>query len=367
MKALYFLIFIVAISFKLNAQNVHNLNDEESKSLLSHFSNQNLFFSYFYVNNFPCTTCANSYIFFSEQKNQANVYFKGTLIRGTISNPVFQIDKNKQLLIEYTWSNNTNVGLQNSTIRFALDINEINDFNWNYKIVFFNQNIEMSALGIKDANTIKKIKNTIEGTVGFINDKRAVDSILNLEKIKEYNKRRQLFIKDSLIKIEEEKKFKLKLEIEVQNKLIRDSLIKNLEIGSLFDDGIVIDFQNDKTQAILISNDEFYISKQELFAAIRELKKDGIDWHKWQIPTYGNMNYVAKLLRSNKNFKNIFLSTKKQSNDQIRDNFYWSNSMLLQLYGFGTFNILSSNDRSFDSVSYGQKGFLRYIKIVELK
>ncbi len=179
--------------------------------------------------------------------------------------------------------------------------------------------------------------------------------------------KRAKYIKDSIFNQEQVRISELKLIEEKAKKKIRDSVIQTLEVGSLFEEGIVIGFQNDKTQAIIISKDEFSISKRELLDTMAVLKADGIDWHQWQIPTYGNVNFVAKLIKTNKKFKKIFMETKVVSNEPNSDNFYWSNTMLSQLFGFGTFNILNSNDRSLDGVSYKLKGLLRYIKIVDLQ
>ena len=173
-------------------------------------------------------------------------------------------------------------------------------------------------------------------------------------------------IKDSINKIKENIQTELKLKDDLQRKYIRDSIIKTLVIGSDFEYGIVINFQNNNTQAILLSKDEFYIRRRDLIEAMNELRKDGLDWNKWQIPTYGNMVYVAKLLKTNKNVKKIFFETKLVDKEVNNSNFYWSDTHYLQLFGSGTFNILISYDMPLDAVSYTQNAFLRYIRIAKL-
>ncbi len=242
----------------------------------------------------------------------------------------------------------------------------ISGYNWSYYLNFelkdndFQELINLLTVSGNPKDFLKEKQEKIEREILIKKEEE------RKRKIEEEVKLRKLFLKDSIKKQEEHRLSELKIIEELNKKKVRDSIIKTLKIGSLFEDGIVINFQNNKTQAILLSTDEFLLSKRELIDAMNELKQDGNDWHKWQIPTYGNMNFVAKLLRTDKNFKKIFFDTKPKFENLLRDNFYWSNSMYVQLFGIGTFNIIANNDLPIDAVSYADKALLRYIRISDL-
>jgi hypothetical protein len=242
----------------------------------------------------------------------------------------------------------------------------ITGYNWSYYL-----NIELNDNNFQEVINLLTVSGNPKNFLKEKQEKIEREILIKKEeegkrKIEEDEKLRKLFIKDSIKKQEEHRLSELKIIEELNKKKVRDSIIKTLVIGSLFEDGIVINFQNNKTQAILLSTDEFLISKRELIDALYELKQDGNDWHKWQIPTYGNMNFVAKLLKTDKSFKKIFFDTKPKFENLLRDNFYWSNSMYVQLFGIGTFNIIANNDLPIDAVSNGDKALLRYIRISDL-
>ena len=251
--------------------------------------------------------------------------------------------------------NNVYIGIQGSS------------WSWYFNIELSNQQfqdlINLLTISGTPQNPIKERDEKIKATVAAeMYQKEEADRKFRIQEALE---KRLEFNRDFLKKEQEDIQNNIRLKDNLRKKFIRDSIVKQLEIGDEFEDGIVIDFQNDKSQVILLSKDEFYYSKKELFDVISKLKSNMIDSHKWQIPSYGNMNYVAKLLRSNKNFKKVFFQTKLSDDYMTTSNFYWSNTMYSQIFGSGTFNVLGNNDRSIDHVSYNTKGLLRYIMITE--
>lgn len=373
MKKIFFLVFINLMGTKLLfSQFEENLTNGQFNKVITAFKGQRSDFGSYYLNNFPCTACSGGYFFINDNSNLSALYsYKGVNFTGTLNRPHLKYDiKGNTLYVSSNWNNTgSNGGYKSAYISFEYSFRS--DFNnWNTILRFISGNIEMVAY----YNLTRKQLDDIYSFV--LNDTKYKEYLLEIERKKSIE-RRKIFIQDSLKKIEEDikdslKKIQeniqkdLKLKDDLQRKYIRDSIIKTLEIGSEFEDGIVINFQNNNSQAILLSKDEFYIRRRDLIEAMNELKKDGLDWNKWQIPTYGNMVYVAKLLKNNKKFKKIFFESKLVEKEVNNSNFYWSDSHYLQLFGSGTFNILISYDMPLDSVSYTQNAFLRYIRIAKL-
>jgi hypothetical protein len=169
----------------------------------------------------------------------------------------------------------------------------------------------------------------------------------------ERNKRKQLeidkknaFTYDSLRQVEKRIKDSLLI---IKNKIndsiikfTHDSLIKVLNVGVIFQDGIIINFINPNEVAILSLEEKFFE-----YGNLKQLINSNPDYYNsWQVPTIVDLVYIKSVLKKNKLFNDNFnLNMLPKKPREYPSYIYWHTS------GFKQFkSILLPLDFGFDYV-----------------
>jgi hypothetical protein len=156
------------------------------------------------------------------------------------------------------------------------------------------------------------------------------ESLLLTEKLNEVKRLRDIFIDDSLkterIKNESiAKRFKDSI-----SKSLHDSILKVLDVGVIFHDGIIIRVINDN-EAYVISLDEKFIDFGTLKQMLKSNKLNS-DRDDWYVPSSSDLDYIRSLIKKNDLFKDNFnLGMLPKSKYEFPNFIYWHTSGFKQL------------------------------------
>jgi hypothetical protein len=332
MKSIKILLIILLSNNMLFSQNISN---EEVNRLSSFIKGIKMEFGEYNFNNFPCSTCSGGWFLHStnSDKQEAFYSYKNVVFKGVLTNPRMEYFEDRdELYLTFNWTNTgNNGGLSNAMVRYEFNLNHDNS-RWNTLIRFQGLSTEMVAFLFLNTNQMNSVNNYL------MNTKIYKEKIFEKNKIKR-EKEFQDSLTNELTKAREiekgliEKKRKNELN---RLKFISDSIAKSkhdslsqvLNIGVIFNDGIVINFINQNEVAILSLEEKFVD-----YGDLKNMLNSNPDYYSsWQVPTLNDLEYVKSMFKKNELFrdnfnKNILPKTQYEYPSFI----YWHTSGFKQL------------------------------------